>query len=32
VDRPAVDLVRTYLDRLEVIVAEAEALFPTVVG
>jgi len=31
-DRPAVDLVRTYLDRLEVIVAEAEALFPTVVG
>jgi len=31
-DRPAVDLVRTYLDRLEVIVGEAEARFPTVVG
>ena len=31
-DRPAVDLVRAYLDRLEVIVGEAEARFPTVVG
>ena len=31
-DRPAVDLVRAYLDRLEAVVAEAEALFPTLVG
>jgi len=31
-DRPAVDLVRAYLDRLEVIVSEAEARFPAVVG
>jgi hypothetical protein len=31
-DRPAVDLVRAYLDRLEVIVLEAEARFPAVVG
>ena len=31
-DRPAVDLVRAYIDRLEVIVGEAEARFPTVVG
>jgi chlorite dismutase len=31
-DRPAVDLVRAYLDRLEAIVAEAEARFPMVVG
>ena len=31
-DRPAVDLVRTCLDRLEAVVVEAEALFPTVVG
>jgi hypothetical protein len=31
-DRPAVDLVRTCLDRLEAIVAEAETLFPAVVG
>lgn len=31
-DRPAVDLVRTYLDRLEAIVAEAEARFPAVVA
>ena len=31
-DRPAVDLVRTYLDRLEAVVAEAEVLFPMVVG
>jgi hypothetical protein len=31
-NRPAVDLVRAYLDRLEVIVGEAEARFPTVVG
>ena len=31
-DWPAVDLVRAYLDRLEVIVAEAETLFPVVVG
>jgi hypothetical protein len=31
-DRPAVDLVRTYLDRLEAIVLEAEARFPAVVG
>lgn len=31
-DRPAIDLVRAYLDRLDVIVAEAETLFPMVVG
>jgi hypothetical protein len=31
-DRPAVDLVRAYLDRLEVIVLDAEARFPAVVG
>ena len=31
-DRPAVDLVRTYLDRLEAIVAEAETRFPSLVG
>jgi hypothetical protein len=31
-DRPAVDLVRTYLDRMEAIVTEAEARFPLVVG
>lgn len=30
-DRPAVDLVRVYLDRLEVIVRDAEAKFPRVV-
>lgn len=30
-DRPAVDLVRAYLDRLEAIVAEAETHFPTIV-
>jgi hypothetical protein len=31
-DRPAVDLVREYLDRLEAVVVEAEASFPHVVG
>lgn len=31
-DRPAVDLVRAYLDRLDAIVAEAETRFPMVVG
>jgi hypothetical protein len=31
-DRPAVDLVRTYLDRMEAIVTEAETRFPLVVG
>jgi hypothetical protein len=31
-DRPAVDLVRAYLDRLGVIIAEAETLFPAIVG
>jgi len=30
--RPAVDLVRQYLDRLEAIVAEAEQSFPAVVA
>ncbi|MBA2373027.1 MAG: hypothetical protein H0V74_02335 [Chloroflexi bacterium] len=31
-DRPAVDLVREYLTRLEVVVRESEASFPLVVG
>jgi hypothetical protein len=31
-DRPAVDLVREYLGRLEAVVVEAEASFPHVVG
>jgi hypothetical protein len=31
-DRPAVDLVRAYLDRLEAVVAEAETRFAAVVG
>jgi len=31
-DRPAVDLVGEYLDRLEAIVSEAERSFPNVVG
>lgn len=31
-NRPAVDLVRAYLDRLETMVAEAEAKFPAVFG
>lgn len=31
-DRPAVDLVREYLDRLEAVVAEAEQSHPNVVG
>ena len=31
-DRPAVDLVREYLDRLEAVVVGVEASFPRVVG
>jgi hypothetical protein len=31
-DRPAVDLVRAYLDRLQAVVAEAEAQFPQIVA
>jgi hypothetical protein len=31
-NRPAVDLVRVYLDRLEAVAADAETQFPTVVG
>jgi hypothetical protein len=31
-DRPAADLVREYLDRLEAVVLEAEATFPGIIG